>query len=225
MDAEDFRKLIEAGDTEGLRTALKSDSQWANRTIVWHLNQCNESDPLHYVSDCVANLGLAEDRAAKIAALLLQFGAEIEGSPGRESPLIAATSLGVAGVAELLAEAGADIEATALFGARPLHWAAYLGLPTTVETLLERGAAIEAKCTEFGATPLFWSAHSFSTQRSEKHQALIAVAKVLIAAGARIDTTNKEGMTAAQCARRAKSPDMYELLRQHSDEEQPERTH
>jgi len=179
---------------------------------------------LHYVCDSVVNVGLAEDRAAKVAALLLEFGAEIEGSPGRESPLIAATSLGVAGVAQLLVEAGADIEATALFGARPLHWAAYLGLPTTVETLLDRGAAIEAKCTEFGATPLFWSAHAFRTQRPEKYQALIAAAKVLIAAGARVDPTNKDGMTAAQCARRAKSPDLYELLRQHSDEEQAGRT-
>jgi hypothetical protein len=50
---EKFRRLIEQGDVDGLRSALASDAGLANRPIPWHLNQDNESEPLHYVSDCV----------------------------------------------------------------------------------------------------------------------------------------------------------------------------
>ena len=47
MNNDEFRLLIEHGDSEGLRSALKSDSGLANRSIRWYLNRQNESDPLH----------------------------------------------------------------------------------------------------------------------------------------------------------------------------------
>ena len=54
MSDDTFRRLIEQGDVEGVRRALERDSTLANRTIRWHLNQDNESDPLHYLSDSVS---------------------------------------------------------------------------------------------------------------------------------------------------------------------------
>jgi hypothetical protein len=51
----ELRLLIEAGDAEGVRSALASEPSLANRPIRWVLNQENHSAPLHYVSDCVAN--------------------------------------------------------------------------------------------------------------------------------------------------------------------------
>ena len=65
-------------------------------------------------------------------------------------------------MARVLIEAGAAIEPAALFGATALHWAAYMGIADTVELLIERGADIEARCTEFEATPLFWAVQGSS---------------------------------------------------------------
>jgi hypothetical protein len=55
MSVDEFRLLIEGGDAAGVRRALESDPGLANRTIRWSLNQEIETDPLHYVSDCVAH--------------------------------------------------------------------------------------------------------------------------------------------------------------------------
>ena len=140
MSAENFRLLIESGHIQNLRRALALNPDLANQAITWFLNQENDSDPLHYVCDCVFNKKLSEDLAREVAALLLEHGARVEGSDGRESPLIGATSLGVETVATLLIEADANLEATAVFGARPLHWAAAIGLPNIVATLIQQGA-------------------------------------------------------------------------------------
>ena len=163
-----FRKLIETGDVEGIKAALESNPGLANETIVWFLNQENESDPLHYVSDCVFNGLLSHQNALAIARLLLEFGAQANGSKGRETPLIGATSLGVSDVACLLIDSGAELESTSIFGSRALHWAASVGLPETVEKLIDHGAELEAKCTEFGATPLFWAVHAMGPDGPNK---------------------------------------------------------
>ena len=38
-----------------MESALRQGSGLANQTIRWYLNQPNESDPLHYVCDCVGH--------------------------------------------------------------------------------------------------------------------------------------------------------------------------
>lgn len=55
MSDEKFRLMIEAGDLQGLKGTLESDPELANKSVVWFLNQKNESDPLHYACDCVFN--------------------------------------------------------------------------------------------------------------------------------------------------------------------------
>ncbi len=212
-----FRQSIEAGDLPALKGALAADPSLANRSIKWFLNQENQSDPLHYVCDCVFNDLLDDARAAEVATLLLEHGALVEGTEGRESPLIAATSLGAERVAKVLVDHGANIEATAVFGARPLHWAASVGLPSTVERLIQRGAELEARCTAFGATPLYWAAHGFGPHGPSKKRDPLGSAKVLIDAGARVDTTNRHGTSALQCSSNADSDEMYELLLRYSN--------
>lgn len=212
VNAEQFRLLIESGHVQELRCALASNSDLANQTITWFLNQENESDPLHYVCDCVFNEWLSENLAVEIAALLLEHGALVDGSDKRESPLIGATSLGVGSVAALLVESGANIEATSVFGARPLHWAASIGLPETVAILIQRGAEIEAKCTKYGATPLYWAAQAMGPHGPSKRKDPVGAAKVLIAAGADVHAMNKEGMSALECSRGAESKELYTLL-------------
>lgn len=216
MADDHFRQLIEAGNVRELSSAITSQPEIVNQSITWFLNQENESDPLHYVCDCVFNDRLDDTRAAEIAALFLEYGAAIEGTEGRESPLIGATSLGAEKVAKLLVESGANLEATAIFGARPLHWAASMGLSSTVELLIQRKAELEAKCTEFGATPLYWAVVGFGPHGPAKKRDPLSSAKVLLDAGAQVATKNSQGESALECSRQAESTKMHELLLQYS---------
>jgi ankyrin repeat protein len=209
---DEFRLLIEHGDADGIRAALQADAGAANRTLRWHVNQVNESEPLHYVSDCVGQGLLGDDRAGEIAELLIAFGAALDGTDGRESPLIASASLGAERVSKLLIEAGADLEATSVFGARAIHWAAWTGMPATVERLLAHGAQMEAKCAEFGATPLFWAVHGYGPNGPQVKRDQVGAARVLIRAGANVDTVNTDGLSALELAKRCVSQDMYESL-------------
>ncbi|MEO8064092.1 MAG: ankyrin repeat domain-containing protein [Pseudomonadota bacterium] len=207
-----FRQAIEAGDARAVAAALQADRALANRTIRWYLNQPNESDPLHFVCDCVGNGLLTNGRDGEIAKLLATHGAAINGTQGRESPLIAAASLGAGRVAKVLIDAGADLETTSVFGARALHWAAWTGASATVEMLLEHGAETEKKCSGFGATPLFWAVHGYGPKGPENKIGQVAAARALIKAGAKVATTNKFGETAIELAKRCAAQDMHELL-------------
>ncbi|MBZ0114793.1 MAG: ankyrin repeat domain-containing protein [Thermoanaerobaculia bacterium] len=126
--------------------------------------------------------------------------------------MIAATSLGTETVANVLVDSGANLEATAVFGARPLHWAASVGLPSTVELLIQHGAELEARCMEFGATPLYWAVFGFGQHGPNRKGDPLESARVLLNAGASIDTTNKQGISLLECSQQAQSNEMYELL-------------
>ena len=211
MSDEEFRRLIEQGDVEGVRRALELDPAFANRTVRWHLNQDNESDPLHYVSDSVFNGWLTNGREGELAEVLLAHGAAIDGNQGRESPLIGAASLGAEKVSTVLIDAGADLEATSIYQARALHWAAWVGASRTVEQLVARGVEMEVKDSEFGATPLFWAVHGYGPNGPDKKDQ-VGAARILLAAGANVRTSNKEGCSALEMAETCTNRDMYELL-------------
>jgi ankyrin repeat protein len=72
------------------------------------------------------------------------------------------------------------------FGGTPLHWAAWWGRPATAELLLERGAELEARTSAELSTPLGWAAHGSRYAPPGGDQ--LAVAKLLVAAGARIES-------------------------------------
>lgn len=207
-----LRKLIDSGNVEDLRAALASEPTLASGTVRWHLNQWNESDPLHYVCDAVFNGWLTNGRESEIARALLESGAALNGTAGRESPLIAAASLSAGKIAAVLLDAGADVERTAGFGARALHWAAWCGDADAVQLLLAHRADVEARCSEYGATPLFWAVHGYGPDGPRSKSGQVGAARALLAAGARIDTANKHGDTALEMARRCARPDMSELL-------------
>ena len=212
MSSDDFRLLIEQGNVEGVRAALNSDSELANQTIRWTLNQVNESDPLHYVSDCVGNGWLTNGNEEQIAKLLLEYGANINGGRPRETPLLGAVSFGVESVSKVLIQAGADLEATSVFGARALHWSAWLGMRSTVALLIERGAEIDARCSEFGGTPLYWAVHGFGPNGPKQKKDQLGAASRLMKAGAKVETQNRSGQSAMELAMSCESKDMFELL-------------
>jgi ankyrin repeat protein len=212
MEAANFRLLIETGDLTGIRRALQAEPALANQTIRWVLNQQNESDPLHFVSDCVSQGWLRNGTEGEIAKLLLTFGAAIEGTGDRESPLLGSTSLGAEKVSKVLIEAGAGLERTSIFAARALHWAAWVGSSSTVELLIAHNANIEARCAKYAATPLFWAVHGYGPNGPRQKTDQVAAAKLLIHAGANIETMNKEGLSAIELAKPCAKRDMYELL-------------
>lgn len=209
---DELGPLIRQGDIAGVRAALAREPALANQTIRWFLNQENASDPLHFVSDCVGQGWLTNGSEGAIAEALLEHGAAIEGTEGRESPLIAAASLGAEAVAKVLVEAGAQLEATSVFGARALHWAAWVGSWATVELLVAHKAEIDPRCSEFGATPLFWAVHGLGPDGPTPKRYQVAVARMLVRAGARVDTANKQGVSAMELAVRGGSAEMVEVL-------------
>jgi ankyrin repeat protein len=215
MIVEDLGLLIKAGDVQRMRGALAREPLLANRPIRWFLNRENESDPLHFVSDCVGHGWLTNGTEGALTEVLHQQGAAVNGSENRESPLIAAASLSAEKVSRALVEAGAALEATSIFGARALHWAAWVGTPATVELLIAHNANIEARCSEFGASPLFWAVHGYSPEGPTPKKDQVGVARILIQAGASVATSNKHGLSALELAKRCGSGDMYELLRRH----------
>lgn len=212
IDNDSIRQLLDRGDPQALRQALAEEPELANRTVHWYQNQQNSSDPLHYVSDCVA-LGWLDDRkAAVIAALLIEHGAAVNGSGTGETPLLGATSLGADSVADVLIEAGATLENTSVFGARALHWAAWMGASRIVAQLIAHGAEIEPRCTEFGATPLFWAVHGYGPRGPRTKSDQVGAATHLVRAGARVDTANRNGRSVLEQARLCARDDMYALL-------------
>ena len=94
-------------------------------------------------------------------------------------------------MSKVLIERGAALERTSIFGARALHWAAWLGTATTVELLVAHHADLEARCSKFGATPLFWAVHGYGPNGPRLKKDQVAAAKILIQAGAPVDTTNQ----------------------------------
>jgi hypothetical protein len=212
MKSDTFGNLIKRGDVEGLRRALDVDPGLAIRPIRWYLNQQNESDPLHYVSDCVGHGWLTTGNEGELAQLLIASGAMINGDGGRETPLIASASIGAESVSKVLVEAGAALESTSIFGARALHWAAWMGAASTVALLFARGAEIEARCSQFGATPLFWAVHGYGPEGPKPKKDQVGAARILINAGARVQTANKHGLSAIELSRLCDKRDMQELL-------------
>jgi ankyrin repeat protein len=112
-----------------------------------------------------------------------------------------------------LIEAGAALERTSVFGARALHWAAWMGSVSTVRCLVTHGADIKARCAEYGATPLFWAVHGYGPKGPTPKKEQVDAARVLIQAGASSDTTNRQGLSALELSKQCASHDMYDLLR------------
>ena len=126
----------------------------------------------------------------EVTKLLLEAGAHVNVSGGYRngSPLHGAASnpnqtSGTAN-AELLLNAGANVEARDMWNDTPLHYASFDGHNETVALLLDRGANIEAQRV-YGETPL----HVAS---SNGHSETVTL---LLDAGANVDAQTKNGWT------------------------------
>lgn len=117
-----LKKAFVAGDIDRARRLLTENPKLAATTIRWGsiLNSCT-TEPLHFLSDGPFNQLWDHGRQAELARILVDTGAPVDGLPGAgESPLHGAASLGEPGVAEVLIDAGANMEAVASYPGIPM---------------------------------------------------------------------------------------------------------
>ncbi len=196
-----LKPAIEQGRPDELEKRLQDNPALANTKVRWGgvLNRI-ETDPLHYISDCVFNGLLTNGTEVALANTLINYGAQINGSEGAETPLIGAASLSVASVAKYLINNGADVHATSIHGATALHWVCYVGLPDVASLLLQEGAKIESRCIDFQSTPLFWCVHAIRYGGKTDHSSIVTTARVLVEHGADVKTANFQNYPVQQLA-------------------------
>lgn len=143
-----FRKAIDAGDVEAVRAMLSESPSLASSLISWGpmLHRCR-TEPLHYLSDATFNRLWNHGRQKELAVVLIDAGAPVDGLPDSgETPLHGAASLGEAGVAEVLIDRGANMEAVASYPGiphgTPLDFAVHFGMVEIVDLLVRRGASV-----------------------------------------------------------------------------------
>ena len=181
----DVKEAIEAGDVEALRDALAADRRLANAPFRWGENCKNDTRPLHYICDKVFDRSIPGERAAALARLLIDAGADIDDRNG--DPLNAAASLGATDVGLLLLDKGARTELTGLFGETALHWAATLGNDVLVARMLEEGAPVDVKDRKYNASPLGWALHGWREALPAASDEYASVVARLVRAGATVE--------------------------------------
>jgi ankyrin repeat protein len=87
---------------------------------------------------------------------------------------------------EMLIAAGADLTVPGLDDGTPLHQAAWFGQPENAQLLIDAGAPLDIFDRVHGASPIGWCCHgsSFSEDPASRRVAYVAVAELLIGAGA-----------------------------------------
>ena len=132
------------------------------------------------------------------AKALLKEGADVNGrvSLDKQTSLHGAAESGKAGVARLLIESGADLDAPDYRSFTPLHRAAAAGQAKLVELLLSHGATPSARNT-FKETPLHAIAGAMagSTDVSVSDRVRVRIVNMLLDAGAKLEAVGNRNCT------------------------------
>lgn len=183
-----MKQALQDGDVGVLRRILIKDPGRANTLICWGTNDCVQTHPLHYVSDLLFEGKLLKGRELPLIDALIEAGAQLDFQRnGRgDTPLIGAASLGAEEIGLRLLKAGANPSLRGLFGETALHWAALLGESKLAEKLIPV-SNLNLKDEKYQSAPLGWAIHGFSDPPAGSHGNQIEVAKLLVAAGARVE--------------------------------------
>jgi uncharacterized protein len=145
------REILNSRDVDRLSSLLAEDPGLAVSHMVNWTDHRLGANPLNYVAMIGFDherLGLPADLpgTGRVAAALIDAGALVDGLPGDfETPLITAAGYGDAEVAQVLIDAGADIEARAtdegaVPGGTALMHAAVFGMTKVLDLLVKAGA-------------------------------------------------------------------------------------
>ena len=143
-----LKRAIDAGDVDRAREVLASNPELASSPITWGpMFRTCQTEPLHYLSDAPFNQLWDHGKQAELAKVLVKAGAPVDGLPtSGETPLHGAASLGEAGVAAVLIDQGANMEAVAKYpgipDGTPLDFAVHFGMVAVVDLLVCRGAKV-----------------------------------------------------------------------------------
>lgn len=193
MAIMDVKEAIRNGDAEALRRLLGEDSSRANALIHWGTNDCVMTHPLHYVSDMLFEGTVKKGKEAPLVEALIQSGADLDFQSERDdgkkgdTPLIGAASLAAEEVGLRLLDAGASPERCGLFGETALHWAALLGEDRLAARLIE-GSDVDLKDEEYHSSALGWAVHGRYNPPAGNQGRQLAVAALLISAGAKVES-------------------------------------
>ena len=194
----DLNQLISSKDFEGIKKALLSNPALANGGLPYNRENTQMAHPLHRLCDRVHANHLGEEEALAIAGLLLDNGSNVNGGEiqeYRDTPLIAAASLGTDRLGILFIEQGADIHHAGCHGGTALHWASWCGRPILVQRLVQEGAEVNKLCLDFRSTPLFWAIHGYRSNSRINPDAYLECTRLLLRAGSDKSIPNIDGLT------------------------------
>jgi ankyrin repeat protein len=192
----EIRDLINALDHAGLHTLLSQNPSLANAGIPFDKKNQTLAHPLHRICDGVFNGAYTDDQGVEIAKIFLEHGSNVDGYGfviKKDTPLITASSLNAENVGLLYIDRGADIHHAGTHGGTALHWAAWTGRDKLVDKLIRSGADIHKKCLDFNSTPLLWVVHGYKFEGGRNRHHQVECARLLLAAGAERNTSNKDG--------------------------------
>jgi len=195
---DSLRFCIEQGMAGAVGARL---AQWPALANVWiRFGPHNQHlvHPIHYVCDGVFEQKYTEAEGLDMVEALLAHGSELNGGeipPGQDTPLIAAASLLTDRIACLLLDQGAALGHHGTLGGTALHWAAWTGGLSVVARMLAQGPDLEDRANQFQATPLHWAIHGWRQAKGRNLRQQAEVIRLLIAAGASLDSPDAEGLT------------------------------
>jgi uncharacterized protein len=149
------REILTSRDLSRLRSLLAEQPELA-RIKMEHWRDHEQALPLGYIAMLRFDherLGLPREFSGTgaVGRALIEAGAPVDGDPGdKETPLITAASYGDAEVAEVLIDAGADINARSapdsggVPGGTALLHAAVFGMTDVLDLLVQAGARAES---------------------------------------------------------------------------------
>jgi hypothetical protein len=213
------RDLLNRRDLAGLRRLIDERPELAAEKLEHWCDHPRGATPLGYVAMLrfdAPRLGLppVEAGTEAVARMLVAAGAPVEGdADDRETPLITAASYGDAAVAQVLIDAGADVDAAAaedaggVPGGTALLHAAVFGNTDVVDVLVAAGARIDG-IVEAAAVGDVRGRLTGETPAPERVRALtmaaahdrVAVIEQLLAAGTPVDAVDAWGWSALQAA-------------------------
>lgn len=128
---------------------------------------------------------------------------------GNNTPLHVASDKGHVAIVELLVRHGVDVDVRNNARQTPLHLAAWYGQPDVARFLISQGADVNAEDNNKN-TPLVYSGRVSLGVEYTRHD--LEIAKLLVAAGARVNHANRFGSTSLHCALALHNVDLVRYL-------------